>query len=61
MLDKATNTRSGYVTRSAYPRQQWLHERAPVLRLYVHWMSCFSDQFGKTTVTLKVTLIVIFV
>jgi len=50
-IHKATNTHSGYVTRIAYPRQQWLHERAPVLRLYVHCMLCYNDNFGKTTVT----------
>jgi len=33
---KATGTRSKYVLPIASPRQQWLHERASLLRLYVH-------------------------
>ena len=40
-IPKATNTRSGYVTHIAYPRQQWLHERAPVLSLYVQCLFYF--------------------
>ena len=35
-IPKATNTRSEYVILIAFPRQQWLRERALVLRLYVH-------------------------
>jgi hypothetical protein len=31
-IHKATNTHSEYVMFSAFPRQQWLHERASVLR-----------------------------
>jgi len=37
---KATNTHSEYVIPIAFPRQQWLHERASVLRYtQVHCMS----------------------
>ena len=32
-ITKATNTHSQYVTITAFPLQQWLHERASVLRL----------------------------
>jgi hypothetical protein len=31
-ITKATDTQSEYVTFSAFPKQQWLCERAPVLR-----------------------------
>jgi hypothetical protein len=33
-IPKATNTHSGYVIRIAFPLQQWLHERASMLRLH---------------------------
>ena len=33
---KTTDIRSDYVICIAYPLQQWLRERASVLRLYVH-------------------------
>jgi hypothetical protein len=36
---KATDTRSEYVIIIAFPRQQWLRERASMLRLYVHRLS----------------------
>ena len=31
-ITKATDTHSEYVTRIAFPLQQWLHERASLLR-----------------------------
>jgi hypothetical protein len=34
----ATNTYSQYVTLTAFPLQQWLHER---ITLYVQCLSCF--------------------
>jgi hypothetical protein len=41
-IPKATNTRSECVIRSAYPQQQWLHERASNLSYsYIHCLSCF--------------------
>jgi hypothetical protein len=40
MLDNyGKNTNSHYVT-LVFPQQQWLHERASMLRLYVHCLSC---------------------
>jgi len=38
-IPKATNTYSEYVSLIAFPLQQWLHERALVLR-YTH-VACF--------------------
>jgi len=35
-ITKATDIHSEYVTLIALPRQQWLRERASMLRLYVH-------------------------
>jgi hypothetical protein len=35
-----TDTHSGSVIVFAFPLQQWLHERASLLRLYSHCMSC---------------------
>jgi hypothetical protein len=40
-ITKATDTHSEYVILIAFPRQQWLRERASVLRLYVHCLSTF--------------------
>ena len=31
-IPKATNTHTGFVTLIAFPTQQWLHERASMLR-----------------------------
>jgi hypothetical protein len=39
-LDRATYIHSEYVIIIAFPRQQWSRERASVLRLCVHWLSC---------------------
>jgi hypothetical protein len=39
-ITKATDTHSAYVIRIAFPRQQWLSERASMLTLYVHCLSC---------------------
>jgi len=39
-MPKATNTPSEYVTLIAFPHQQWLHERAPMLR-YVYVLCLF--------------------
>ena len=38
--DKATGTQSEYVILIAFPRQQWLSERASMLRLHVPCLSC---------------------
>jgi hypothetical protein len=39
-ITKATGTHSEYVILLAFARQQWLRERASVLRLYEHFL-CF--------------------
>jgi hypothetical protein len=39
-LPTAAKSPSEYVTLIAFARQKWLHERAPVLRSYVHCLSC---------------------
>ena len=39
---KATNTHSQCVMLIAFPLQQWLHERALLLRLYVHCLSRYN-------------------
>jgi hypothetical protein len=39
-ITKATDAHSEYVVFIAFARQQWLLERASVLRLYVHCLSC---------------------
>jgi hypothetical protein len=39
---KATNTHSEYVILTAFPLQEWLHERASLLRYYVR---CLSGSF----------------
>jgi hypothetical protein len=41
-ITKATDTRLEYVILIAFPRQQWLRERASMLRLYVHCVSCYN-------------------
>ena len=35
-----THTHTKYVVLIAFPLQQWLRERASMLRLYVHCLSC---------------------
>jgi len=40
-ITNATYTHSEYVILIAFPRQEWLRERAPVLRLYVYRLSWF--------------------
>jgi len=35
-MTKATDTLSKYVLLKAFPRQQWLRERASILRFYGH-------------------------
>ena len=38
-IPKATDTRLEYETVNAFALQQWLYERASILRLYVHCLS----------------------
>jgi hypothetical protein len=45
-IPKATLTHSEYVILTAFPRQQWLHERASVLRLYVLCLVVFVFMEG---------------
>jgi hypothetical protein len=46
-IPNATNTHPEYVTFIADPRQQRLHERAKVLTLYAHCLSCYLRFRGK--------------
>jgi len=39
-ITKATDTHSEYILLIAFPRQNWVRERASVSRLYVHCLSC---------------------
>ena len=39
-ITKATDTHSECVILTAFPLQQWLRERASILRLYVQCLSC---------------------
>ena len=39
-ITTATDTHSEYVILLAFPRQPWLRERASMLHLYVHCLSC---------------------
>jgi len=39
-----THTHTQYVMLTAFPLQQWIQERASVLRLYVHCKSCYKDE-----------------
>jgi meiotically up-regulated gene 157 (Mug157) protein len=38
-ITRAANTHSEYVIFNAFPRQQWLRDRASLLRLYVHLLT----------------------
>ena len=39
-ITMAIDTHSEYVINITFPKQQWLYERASLLRLYVHCLSC---------------------
>ena len=39
-VSNATKSPSEYVLLIACARKKWLHERTPVVRLYVHCLSC---------------------
>ena len=39
-IPKSTNTHSEYVILVTFPLQQWLHESASMLRLYLHCLPC---------------------
>jgi hypothetical protein len=40
-ITKAADTLSEYVILIAFPLQRWLRERASLLRLYIHRLSCY--------------------
>jgi hypothetical protein len=42
-ITKATDTHSQCVIFIALPRQEWLGERASILRLYVNCLSCLTQ------------------
>jgi hypothetical protein len=42
-ITKVTGTHSEYEILIAFPRQKWLRERALVLRLHVHFLSCLFE------------------
>jgi len=42
LKSKATDTHSQYVVLTVFPPQQRLHERAVMLRVYVHCVSCYN-------------------
>jgi hypothetical protein len=39
-ITMAIDTHSECVINVAFPQQEWVHERALMLRVYVHWLSC---------------------
>jgi hypothetical protein len=49
LLNKATDTHSEYVILIAFPWQQWLGERALILRLYIHSLPCLFSICAGTT------------
>ena len=40
-LPNVTNTHSEYVILISFPQQQWMHERASMLRWYAHYLSYY--------------------
>ena len=52
-IPKATDTHSEYVILIAFPLQQWLHERALILRLYVHSISRNIKQVPEEAATVN--------
>jgi hypothetical protein len=40
-VPNATNTNPEYVIHVAFPLQQWLQERASILRSYVYCLACY--------------------
>jgi hypothetical protein len=47
-ITKATNTHWEYVILIDFPQLQWLRERASMLRLHAHCLSCFNIAVGGT-------------
>jgi hypothetical protein len=51
-MHKATNTHSKYIIRTAFPLQQWLHERASMLRYtYIVFIVCLAAIIVDKTLT----------
>jgi hypothetical protein len=48
-ITKATYTDSKYVILVAFPWQQWLRERAAMLRSYVHFLGYYSARTKAST------------
>ena len=55
-VPKATNTHSQYVILIVSLLQPWLHERASMLRPYVHCLSCYITRLILFTFNLSVIL-----
>jgi len=41
-ISKALDTHPEYIILIAFPRKQWLRERASILRIYTHCLSCYK-------------------
>ena len=54
-ITKAADTHPEYVIRIVFPRQQWLRERALVLRFCVHPLSCSVPCWCCDIVTIAVS------
>jgi hypothetical protein len=59
-ITKAKNTHSEYVILIAFPWEQWLSERASVLCLYLHCLSCNGLLFISTQNLLFICLCWLF-
>jgi hypothetical protein len=46
-IPRATDTHLKYVIVIAIPLQQWLRERASMLRLYAHCLSCYKTNTSR--------------
>jgi hypothetical protein len=57
-ITKATDTHIEYVILIAFPRWQWLHERASMLRLYVHFLSCLILITSKVVTICTMTVLI---
>jgi len=54
-ITKAKNTHSEYVILIAFPWQQWLRERASVLRLFVYYLSGFKRSHHQAVQELRLS------
>jgi hypothetical protein len=62
-ISKATDTHSGYILLTAFPQQQWLRERASMLRYtYIAWLvEYYRMDFTKSLHVITVQYMVLFV